>query len=647
MKKRGKKVVLSLLVALMLFQSVGVFAQTDGEKLKALDLVSGDASGNLNESKHLTRAEFATLICKLNKVDGEAKNFQQNFGFSDVTKKDWFYGYVNYAKYKGWLNGVSATKYGANEFVSEEMIATVIMRLLGYSPKWGEAVYSAAGVGIDFYPEDANKMTRGDVFNYIFEALLTKMAASEVTFSQSLGIDLKYDIAQNMMGLTIENMSIQYYDIKLNPILENDRTKDPLAVSVTDEEGYSILKKGTVEIGRFDQVWYSPIRELENTTTAYYDESSYVVLNQLNHIVRNDKFPIIKGASFKKFAGFGFVYSDQKEEDYLGFSPIKIFDWTGKLLYSDAVDAYVYNISDTLIGVVHKDKSGYIYDGVANKVILTTKGNESGEMISATELLLRNEETEKYAYQLYNIASKQSKFLLAPSKGTVVYFNWYYNSPYGQLSFNDSETREALSTTMPVFYNKALQPIVSKNFTYDSIFDMNTKLFLIEKGGKFGLADDKGNIKLPIQYMDITWYNSTYLSASIDDKKVDFYDKAFKKVDVSVTYLDATILPTGQKILDYDLKATFVDSTGKVILSGTRINYISNLNILVVYSGTTYKLYNIDGTEHSLPTSYDQYYNANNRYIGAIKEGVSYLLDKDGKVVFGPFNKKIYFSLRQ
>ncbi|WP_083676541.1 S-layer homology domain-containing protein [Paenibacillus sp. FSL H8-0548] len=50
----------------------------------------------------VTRAEFAVLVVKYSR----AEPIQEDTGFKDVAKQDWYYSYVAVVKEKGFMSGI-------------------------------------------------------------------------------------------------------------------------------------------------------------------------------------------------------------------------------------------------------------------------------------------------------------------------------------------------------------------------------------------------------------------------------------------------------------------------------------------------------------------------------------------------------------
>lgn len=98
--------------------------------VKETGVMVGDDQGNFNPYKTVTRAEMATIICRLlDQTDGlTASN-----DFSDVPTGHWANTYVGKAVKLGIVNGYGNGKFGPSDNVTFEQAVTMIVRGIGYS----------------------------------------------------------------------------------------------------------------------------------------------------------------------------------------------------------------------------------------------------------------------------------------------------------------------------------------------------------------------------------------------------------------------------------------------------------------------------------------------------------------------------------
>lgn len=95
---------------------------------KAVDagILVGMGDGTFNPSGNLTRAQAAVIMSKLSSI--EPKN--EDFGFNDVSKNDWYYEYVGAVCSAGIFNGLSNNIFGPDETLNREQAAVIFWRYL-------------------------------------------------------------------------------------------------------------------------------------------------------------------------------------------------------------------------------------------------------------------------------------------------------------------------------------------------------------------------------------------------------------------------------------------------------------------------------------------------------------------------------------
>ncbi|CAM4214619.1 hypothetical protein FHS16_000389 [Paenibacillus endophyticus] len=96
-------------------------------KATELGFMNGTSTVNpkFEPKRQLTRAEFAALVVKYS----GAEQVQADSGFKDVTKQNWYYGYVAAAKEKGLMSGVTGTTFSPNAPITRQEMAAVLVRL--------------------------------------------------------------------------------------------------------------------------------------------------------------------------------------------------------------------------------------------------------------------------------------------------------------------------------------------------------------------------------------------------------------------------------------------------------------------------------------------------------------------------------------
>ncbi len=106
-------------------KSVSLWALNDIERATKLGFVEG-FNGKFNPKANVTRAEFTRMVISL--LDLDIGKLEDN-NFTDVSKADWFYPYINAAYESGILVG-SEGKFNPNDSITREEVASIIGRVL-------------------------------------------------------------------------------------------------------------------------------------------------------------------------------------------------------------------------------------------------------------------------------------------------------------------------------------------------------------------------------------------------------------------------------------------------------------------------------------------------------------------------------------
>lgn len=102
------------------------WAKSDVEVAAARHFVSGVDANSFAPSKDVTRAEFAVMLVKaLGLSVGD-----QELGFKDVNKGDWYYSSVAAAVKAGIISGYSADTFAPNAKITREQMASMIARAM-------------------------------------------------------------------------------------------------------------------------------------------------------------------------------------------------------------------------------------------------------------------------------------------------------------------------------------------------------------------------------------------------------------------------------------------------------------------------------------------------------------------------------------
>lgn len=95
-------------------------------------IMVGDNNGNFNPYKTVTRAEMATIVCRMLGVD---KDLATSTRFTDVPTGHWANGYISKAASLSIVNGYGGGKFGPSDAVTYEQAVTMVVRALGGEPE--------------------------------------------------------------------------------------------------------------------------------------------------------------------------------------------------------------------------------------------------------------------------------------------------------------------------------------------------------------------------------------------------------------------------------------------------------------------------------------------------------------------------------
>mgnify|MGYP000896861683 CR=1 FL=1 len=108
------------------------------ERLGGLAIMQGDPNGDFRANDSLTRAEFAKIAVITGGFKAEAVALaSEKAAFRDVKANAWYIGYINAAFKEGLIKGYEDNTFRPAQTISNQEVATVILRLLGYTDLTG------------------------------------------------------------------------------------------------------------------------------------------------------------------------------------------------------------------------------------------------------------------------------------------------------------------------------------------------------------------------------------------------------------------------------------------------------------------------------------------------------------------------------
>lgn len=200
MKKRTACLLAAFLLISILVPAYSAAAAdqtTVQQAIRALGVIVGDESGNLNLSGTTTRAQFAKMMIAASTNQDTVSQTASVSPFKDVRSTDWAAGYIQAAVAAGWLTGYVDGTYRPSNSITLEEAATAVLKMLGYttsdfSGSFPEAqLAKCKGLGLD---ENISK-TRGQALSrqdcmYLFYNLMGVANKEGKTYAETLGYSL-------------------------------------------------------------------------------------------------------------------------------------------------------------------------------------------------------------------------------------------------------------------------------------------------------------------------------------------------------------------------------------------------------------------------------------------------------------------------
>ena len=214
MKKRTLTALLTCCLALSLaVPALGAQAAVSEDEaaqaVTALGIMTGDASGDLDLSGQVTRAEFVTMAVKASPSGGQIGQAATS-PYPDVPRDHWASGYVEAAVSLGLVSGYSDGTFRPDQPMGWAEGVSLVLALLGYGPEDFSGAYPtgqlalAHSLGLDqgvSARSAADVLTRRDAM-YLFYNLLSAPDADRTPYIQRLGHTLDASGKVDLLELT-------------------------------------------------------------------------------------------------------------------------------------------------------------------------------------------------------------------------------------------------------------------------------------------------------------------------------------------------------------------------------------------------------------------------------------------------------------
>ncbi len=277
-----KKRILSLLLAavVLLGSAPAAFAASEvsdsviEQVVRATGIMVGDASGNMNLDKTVTRAEYAKMLVAASTYKDKVSGVSNSSPFSDVPYTHWAAGYIKNAVAQGWLTGYLDGSYKPDNTVTLEEAATGALKLLGYTTEdfsgsypYGQlALYESLGLDTKVTASQGTAMTRRNMM-YLFYNLLNAETRDGQVYAQTLGYTLNDNGEIDYLSMVSDTMQGPYVvEGSLSDIVSGDN-------KTVYRNGYASTADA---VQKYDVVYYndSAIWAYANAVTGTYQSAS-------------------------------------------------------------------------------------------------------------------------------------------------------------------------------------------------------------------------------------------------------------------------------------------------------------------------------------------------------------------------------------
>lgn len=388
-----KKTISLVLMTVLLLSSLSFTSETitAGEKLAALGLVKGDAQGNLLEDEALSRAQMMVMLARLNGVEKTAENFDSGMVFRDVIADSYYSPFITYAYDQGWTKGTSEETFSPDAMVNQQMVATFLLRVLGYDVNWDQALEKANQLGIVHDLSDGT-FTRKNAFDMIYAAVNTKLSNEEILLGEKLGIgeDILLEDAKALsntkIGITfsapIDPKTIESSHLQINDTTNSaedlvilDLEVNDSVVTLTTEPMADIVY--LVEVNDLTDIYGNPLDD-ENASLIFFGKNpAKKVENMSIRRINETKIAVEFNENIDERALNENLYSIDGD---LG-KPEKVEQAT---LSNQENYSAVKDYKKTVILTIPKTKAEQVY------TLTVAKGLENIDGIESSEALIEN-----------------------------------------------------------------------------------------------------------------------------------------------------------------------------------------------------------------------------------------------------------------
>ena len=357
-----KKRILSLLLAavVLLGSAPAAFAASEvsdsviEQVVRATGIMVGDASGNMNLDKTVTRAEYAKMLVAASTYKDKVSGVSNSSPFSDVPYTHWAAGYIKNAVAQGWLTGYLDGSYKPDNTVTLEEAATGALKLLGYTTEdfsgsypYGQlALYESLGLDTKVTASQGTAMTRRNMM-YLFYNLLNAETRDGQVYAQTLGYTLNDNGEIDYLSMVSDTMQGPYVvEGSLSDIVSGDN-------KTVYRNGYASTADA---VQKYDVVYYndSAIWAYANAVTGTYQSASPSTSSPTSVTVAGNTYEIETSDAAFELSTLGGLN--------IGDIVTLLLGRDGKVAAALPADEYAAGVA----GVVNAVGTGTYYNAVGN-----------------------------------------------------------------------------------------------------------------------------------------------------------------------------------------------------------------------------------------------------------------------------------------
>ena len=271
----------------------------------AIGIMDGDASGNLNLDKTVTRDEYAKMLVAASSYKDKVSSASNSSPFKDVPYTNWAAGYIKTAVQQGWLTGYLDGTYKPSGTVTLEEAATGCLKLLGYSTEdfsgsypYGQlALYESLHLDIKISASQGSTMSRRNMM-YLFYNLLSADTKEGKAYGETLGYTIGTDGNVDYLSVLSDSME--------GPYVVTGTLSD--IVSSANKTVYRNGYASTADaVQRYDVVYYtgSSIWAYANAVTGTYQSATPSEASPTSVTVAGNTYTIGTGEATLSLSSLG------------------------------------------------------------------------------------------------------------------------------------------------------------------------------------------------------------------------------------------------------------------------------------------------------------------------------------------------------